>query len=430
MSKLNISRNIFLEKEELNRFQDFLLNDTIANIFLENSNEWGIVRTVFNQPSPDFLIEAGTNIGTVKISTLSKAVDQDRLLIYQEPIDNIAVPSNGSWYWVKISHKYNNLEVGECSININGEVTGVNTKFSEVLRGHSSEVPVRIKFYKSSGLLNIGTYEVLSLNGVTPNLNLILVGDTFQAESGLKYYVIGSTPIFEAITPQQEQGLYFYDSCNIEFIAEETAEVPPVTNYIEDKQFYVARVRNVGGSLTIEDKREQFWTFTIEGISDKLDKSKNLSDLTDVAVARANLGVLSALEITESYFHDSGWKPLSRGVAAATTDFDLKLRRIGRLCIVKGTFKDGTNSLSPNAVIGQIPFSNFALSSGAILKPNEKIHFNCGVQVADVNVNRGMLGYVQLPNEGDSSLFLKVDTSYGSQNATIKFNVNFSFFVD
>jgi len=428
MGKLNISRNIFLEKEELNRFQDFLLNDTIASIFLENTNSWGIVRTIFGSPSTDYLVEIGTNLGTVKIANTSKAVDKDRLLIYQEPIDNILIPADNSWYWIKISHKYDSLEVGECSININGEVTGTNTKFSEVLRGHSTEVPVKIKFYKSNGaVLNDQIYEVLSLNNITPDLNMILVGSEFHAESGLRYSVIGSTPIFEVVTEQQEQGLYFYDSCQIDLVLEEVEDTEPVTNYIVDKQFYIARVRNSAGTVTIQDKREKFWAFNIEGMSDKLDRNNNLSDLTDVEAARNNLGVLSALQIANTYFHDSGWKPMTNGVAASSANFDLKLRRIGKLCIIQGTFTGGSD-MSPNTMIASIPYIDFAYSDGTLSRHSMKIYFFAGMQIGSDTNNRGCYGYVRESSENDSFLQLMVDNAY--QMTGHKMNINLSFFVE
>lgn len=418
MSKLNISRNIFLEKEELNRFQDFLLNDTIASIFLENSSSWGIIRTIFSGPSPDYLVEVGTNLGTIKIDSLSKAVDVDRLLILQKPIDNISVPQDNSWYWVKISHKYSPLEEGECSINANGEVTGLNTKFSEVLRGHSSEVPVKIKFYKDGGAINNQIYEVLSLNTVTPDLNLILVGNEFQPESGLRYYVIGSTPIFEVITSQQEEGLYFYDGCNIELILEEVEDTPPVSNFIEDKQFYIARVRNSAGSITIQDKRTDWWTFNIEGISDKLDKYANLSDLTDVAQARANLGVSSTQELEEAYFHDTGWQNMNSGSAAASTNFSIKIRRFGNFTTITGKFNTGS-SITPGAMVASIPY----ITIGVEARPSTDIYFTAG-DISNLDRNRGMRMYVKAYTQGDTFLgiyVLNADESVQNMSFTVTY---------
>lgn len=435
MSKLNITRNIFLEKEELNRFQEFLINDTIASIFLDNTTKWGVVRTVFGSPSPDFLIEVGTNLGTIKIAQLSKAVDSDRLLINQKPIDNISVPTGG-YYWVKISHKYDNVEVGECSINTSGQVTGVNTKFSEVLRGHSTETPVKIKFYKESGLLNAGVYEVLSLDTSTPDTLMLLTGTSFQAESGLKYVVIGSTPVYEVVTDEQKNGLYFYDSCNIELIAEETAGEPPVTGYIENKQFYIARVLNTGGTVTIEDKRTEFWSFNIEGMSDKLDKNLNLSDLTDPSAARANLGVFSSDEVN-ALFYDSGWKDMSRGGAAAATPFSIKIRRVGKTCIVQGRFKTASTSPVVGDLIARIPYTSIA-NSGAgetVQLVTYPVYFGCGSELdSSHDVNRGLFGIIPAPipgMPGDADLFidLKVEKTSGDvQNTDLV--VNFSFFIN
>lgn len=426
MSILNINRNVFLEKEELVRFQEFLRSDTISQVFLDNTISFGIVRSEFVGPDLSFKIETGTNAQTIKIANLSKAVDIDRLLIRQIPIDNISVPTGG-YYWVKISHKYNNLEVGDCSINVNGEVVGVNTLFTDVLRGQATEVPVKIKFYKTSGLVNTAIYEVVD---VTDNLNISLSGTSFVAESGLRYIVIGATPLGETITSDQEDGLYQYDDCNIEFVAEEVLDTPPVTDFVENKEFYVARVLNSGGVITIEDKREDYWEFFLAGLADKLDKDANLSDLTDVAAARANLGILSTQELEAAYFHDSGWKAMARGVAANAANFDLKLRRIGKLCTIQGTFKDGTNT-SPNAIIATILLSDFALPSGTYVRPSAKIYFYCGVQVSTANYNRGMHGYVKLGDPGDFSLYLMVDMSDGLGNdGTTKFNINISFFVD
>lgn len=437
MSKLNITRNIFFEKEELNRFQDFLINDTIASIFLDNTTKWGIVRTVFDAPSPDFLVESGSNLGTIKINNLSKAVDSDRLLIYQKSIDNIAVPANGAYYWVKISHQYSNLEEGECSINIDGVVTGVNTKFSEVLRGYSTETPVKIKFYKPSGvLLNNQIYEVVSLNQSSPDIQILLSGSTFQEESGLKYIVIGSTPIFESITSQQENGLYFYDSCKIELIIEESLNEAPITGYIEEKHFYIARVRNIGGVVEIEDKRSEFWTFNIEGMSDKLDKNLNLSDLPDKSKARANLGVMSNDEVNSLLF-DSGWKEMSRGSSLAATPFSIKIRRVGKMCIVQGRFKTGSSSPSVGMLIARIPYSYIAntLENESPQIKTFPIYFSCGTELdSSHESNRGLFGIIPAPIPGtptDADLYidLKVEKTSGDvQNTDLV--VNFSFFIN
>lgn len=402
MSKLNISRNIFLEKEELTRFQEFVGNDNVASqVLLENTTNWGIVRTTFDANYVDFKVELGTNLGTIQIANLSKAVDIDKLLIKLDPTDNIAIPSDGIWYWLKISQKYSPIEVGQCSVNVNGVVSGVNTKFTEVLRGQSTEVPVKIKFVKN-GLVNTGEYEVVD---VVDDLNLILAGTGFSAESALTYFVIGSTPISEVLTAQQLEGLYQYDSCALTFVQEEILDTPPITNYTENKDFYIARIQKNGGSVVIEDKRgTQFLTFNVEGVDNKLDKDQNLADLTDVAAARANLNVSTNEEISAAFFGDSGWQAMTRGVGANATGYDIKIRRFGKMITITGKFTTGNGS--PGSIIASIPYSG--IGNGA--RTVNKIYFTTN-DISSLDRNRGMKAYVKQFVEGDTSLQLIIHSS-------------------
>jgi hypothetical protein len=297
MSNLNITRNIFLEKEELTRFQQFLADDITQKLFVKNTIAFGIVLSDFVNVIPlDFLIQVGTNVGTIKLTQDSFALDSEGLLITQKAFDNLAVPNDGNYYWVKATHKFDPTEVGTCSINTEGQVVGVNTLFQDVLRGQSTEVPVKVRFIKTDGtaVVNDQVYEIVD---VTDNLNILLTGGSFTAESNLKYIVIGCTPISEAITATQLTGLYQYDACNLQLIAEEVVDTIPVINYVVDKDFYLARVKNTTGTVTITDKRQTWWEFNIPGLGDKMVKSANLSDLFDVPTARLNLDVFSKSEV-------------------------------------------------------------------------------------------------------------------------------------
>lgn len=427
-SKLNINRNIFLEKEELTRFQEFLTNSTVNQAVLENTTNWGIVRTTFDENFVDFKIETGTNIGTVKISNLSKAVDIDKLLIRQEPIDNISVPNDSNWYWVKISHKYSNLEVGECSINVDGEVSGINTLFTEVLRGQATEVPVKIKFYKSGGANNSQIYEIVD---VTDNLNIILSGTGFIAESGLNYYVIGSTPLGETITSSQLGGLYQYDACNIELISEEALDTPPTIDFVQDKEFYLARVQNNSGTVTIQDKRMEFLTFNVEGVTDKLSKDPDDWSFTEdeKVTARSKIGAIGGSDL-DAFFVDSGWKPMTRNNAASATGFDIWIRRVGKQCIVQGTFTSG--NMVDNATVATIPYlSLYGLTEQTLPVLTEKVRFFAGPQVGDNDDNYGLFCYLPKASESDSTfIYIKVEAGTYNSSFGSKFNINFSFFLD
>ena len=421
-SKLNVNRNIFLEKEELLRLQDFLMNDTVNQVMLDNTSSWGIVRTVFDGESPDFLIEVGTNVGTIKLATASKAVDSDKLLIKQAIFDNLAVPNDGLYYWVKISHKYSALEEGTCSVNVNGEVSGINTKFSEVLRGQSTEVPVKIKFYKDSGLLNDQIYEVVSLNVGSPDTQLILSGYGFVAESNLNYIIIGSTPVGEVLTASQLEGLYKYDACNIEFIEETTLDTAPTIDFVANKQFYLARVINNAGIVTVADKRMQFLSFNVEGMSDKLDKNQNLADLADKAAARANLNVMSSDEVAEVYFGDTGWQNLTRNSSVVeSSPYGIIARRLGKIVCISGTFQMKTGA-AINSVIASIPYS--LLGGGLLAGPaGVTIYFGATEGVTtSADVNRSVRAYIPA-YVGQTNLELKLGGTY--QNGLVNFNLSY-----
>jgi hypothetical protein len=304
MSQLNFTRKIFLEKEEIARFQQFLADSPSENAIIGNTSKWGILKTDF-QNDTDFLVEPSANAGRVKIQKpVNKALTSDGLRIYQEAIENIEVPDDNLWYWMRIKHKYVNWERGSVSINDGGILTGNGTSLLEVLRGQGTQVPTKIRFAKVDGTtpLNNGFYEIVD---VLSDTGAILTSAIeFQAESDLKVVVVGTTPIGESITVEQEQGIYRYDSCEIEFIAEdvEDAETPPHLSinvpdltFVQDKMFYIARVRNNAGFVEVDNTnsyvRSEFWEFNVVGLTDKLSKFSNLSDVINRCKHVRNLGI-------------------------------------------------------------------------------------------------------------------------------------------
>lgn len=294
MSKLNINRKLFLEQEELVKFQEFIADSPSENAIIGNTNSWGILRTDFTSDT-DFKVELGSNAGTIKIAKAeNKALTAEGNRILQKAVDNIQITNDDSWYWVRISHEFNNQEPGTVNININGEVSGDNTQFISVLRGQSTKVPTKVRFVKEDGspANNSAFYEVVD---VIDNQNCILSSAVdFSAESDLKMVVLGTTPIGEALSASQEEGLYKYDSCKLELVPEVVTDTPPTNGYAEDLTFYIARVKNNGGTVTIEDKRTEYWEFNIVGLTDKLSTFNNLSDLNDPDAALGNLGLSTA----------------------------------------------------------------------------------------------------------------------------------------
>lgn len=250
MSYLNLQNDLFLGLQELQRQQKFLKDDGYIRLLKSIVNNFGIVKVDIDSSFANFKVEGGTNTGTIKIATDSYAVNKDINIIFQKIIDNILIADDSSWYWVKISFEERNTEEGVINLATNGDITGIGTKFSEVLRDQSN-YPVKVNF--PSSVLNTGDYQVVS---VLSDTSAILSGSTgFTSENDLKYRVVGSfTP---GINPSGNDRIpYFYNSCNLELILETVLNTPPVK--IVNEEFYIARVQRTGPTVTIQDKRTEF----------------------------------------------------------------------------------------------------------------------------------------------------------------------------
>jgi hypothetical protein len=254
MAKFNFFKNQFIEKEELDRFQEFMIKNPSGELFKSLTDTYGIVPQE-DLAGDDFLIEVGTGAGTVKMDNDSLALDKNFLLISGKVFDNFDIPDDSSWYWMKIGHRYYPAEQGTVSITSEGQLTGVGTLFEENLRGQS-EIPTKIKFYKEDdegnevSIVNDGIYEVVS---VANNTTAIISG-TLSVESDLKYVVIGSVSLGTAITVEQQEGIYSYDNCQFTLVTETVADTPPA-GLVTDEEFYIARIMNSGGTVTVQDKR-------------------------------------------------------------------------------------------------------------------------------------------------------------------------------
>jgi len=235
MSFLKFSTDLFLEKQELDRFQKFLRDDGYRLHLLQNSYSFGIIKTKDDTNLNNFRIESGSNAGTIKIASPSSALDKDGLIIFKEPEDNIAIPDDGDFHWIKISHAFSPKEEGKVSINADGELSGVGTEFLTILRGQPN-FPSKIAFIGST--LNTDEYEVVE---VIDDTNVVLSG-SFQAEVDLEFKVIGTfTP--GAVPDPSDKEIFQYDSVNFEQIVETVLNTPPTAGFTQDKDFYIARVK-------------------------------------------------------------------------------------------------------------------------------------------------------------------------------------------
>jgi len=227
-------------------------SDGFKRHLLHNSIGFGLVRN--SKLDPNFtwgLVESGTNAETIKVNYLN-AIDKDGNIVVKDFEDNISVPNDGNWYWVKASYATSNIEEGAVSIDSSGNLTGVGTKFTEVLRGQPN-FPSTISFPDS--VSNVLDYEVVE---VIDDTNAKLSGITFSAETDIPYRVIGTFTPGE-VPSASEKGIFEYDSSTIELVLETAVGEKP-GSFVDDVDFALARVTVQLGQVVLEDKRNDLFT--------------------------------------------------------------------------------------------------------------------------------------------------------------------------
>jgi len=249
MGKLNISPDLFLEQQELNRLQKFMQEDGYLDLFKRQTGTYGILRTKQDTSFANFRVEVGTNTQRVAINTDSYAFDADGNVIVKTAEDNIALPLADQWYWMYVSYAESPVEVGTVNIASNGTLTGTNTLFTEVLRGYPNR-QAKISFPNS--IVNTSEYLVQE---VTDDTNALISG-ILTAETDAEYRVVGTfTP--GVVPTEAEKYPFRYDSATITFFAETITNTPPALD--NDRQFILARVRLNGTTIEIQDNRTQIF---------------------------------------------------------------------------------------------------------------------------------------------------------------------------
>jgi hypothetical protein len=268
MSFLKINRDIALEAEELNR-QNKFFTERFLPIILDITGSYGILAEVKINA---LLVSAGTATGSVRFIEGGQALDSDGLLITQIPKDNISIADDSLWYWLKISHEYSPLEEGTVSVNPAGEITGISTKFTEVLRPSTTGHPTSIKFYRDDGATPVNTSEY-QIENIIDDTSIIVSG-SLSTETTLRYSVIGSFTYGQSIA-QNKKEPYQYDSTKIELIAEAIVDTAPTAGFVIDKQFYLARIQRSGATVTIQDKRSNYWSVALSNVYTKAETITN-----------------------------------------------------------------------------------------------------------------------------------------------------------
>ena len=235
MSKLKISENLFLEVAELNRLVKFIADDGYKKVLKSIIKNYGIVT---NENNTYFKLSA-VSTGIIKVNA-GIAFNSNLDAIVMSEDQNLNVSDSGTNRWIVLSRAISHLEEGRVSITADGSLTGVGTKFTEILRGQPN-FPTKVKF---ASLNNTEEYEVVS---VVSDTNAVLSGN-FSAENDLKYSVIGTfTPGFQTVAENKE--IYEYDSYNLSII--DSAERPSVSV----DEYILGYVNYENGIMRVNDER-------------------------------------------------------------------------------------------------------------------------------------------------------------------------------
>ncbi len=282
-NRLHFSENLFIDNLELRKFQDFIFEEGWEEIIKNKIGSFGVVKNnKIDQGFNNFKISQGTSLNGEPTIVVNEGYcvgyDQNKNsieIIKNEWTKPIVFPQNGQYYWVKIEPEINFIEKGVCSIDENGNLIGVGTEFTKVLRGQPN-FPQVIRFYRldktdnytkiQSGL-NPLEYTVAQ---VIDDQNVILQGD-FLNENSLYYEVVGTfTPGY--IIPEEDKGIFRKNGCKISLVQENSPTTEPnKPNHVVDREFFIYRIKYENGQMKIEDFRNEIFKldseFDIEYVS-------------------------------------------------------------------------------------------------------------------------------------------------------------------
>lgn len=272
MSKVKINSNLFIGSAEWWRLQHQFDDWGFKRHIQANTKTYGIVKDIYfpelgDIPTSEALYVAKINACNDKVSLKPGVIiDKNAEFVVNSTEQNIDVPATGDWYWVKVKHFLSTEELGTVSVDTFGNVTGVGTEFTQILRGQPN-FPSKIRFFNSL-LGNADDYEVVS---VIDDFNMVIQGD-FTNETGLTFGVVGTfTPGYPV--PVADELIFQYDSIEVTLVAETALNTPPAI--LEDYEFLLARVMNNGVTITLEDKRTNWWRTWGEWWVDFLDRQFN-----------------------------------------------------------------------------------------------------------------------------------------------------------
>lgn len=233
MAQLNINSNLYLGSNELRQLVAFLSDKRIASMLIKTHG-------VSLKNATSLQVVAGSNNKVTILKGSALDANLDVIEVENDLINYLDIPNNNSEYFVTIKHTLSSVERGTVSIQSNGQIIGVGTEFTKVLRGMPINA-VKIRFPEST--INKDDYEILSVDGDTiAFLNSV----SFTPENNMKYQVVGCFASGISI-PNSSKLIYSYDSYLI--------ELKTIFSVTQTDVLNLAKVRNNGGVISVTDMR-------------------------------------------------------------------------------------------------------------------------------------------------------------------------------
>lgn len=370
MSFVKTPTNLFLEKLELTRLREFLEDEGFKKHFRLNFTG-GLVKSrediLFLNGKVEQDIDSN-NLLTIKINPIL-AINNSGDILESKSIQKFTIPSINTWYWVKISHTYSNIEEGIFSIDRFGNLTGEGSNFLTILR-QLPNFPTKIRFKNSQ--YNTQEYQILE---VIDDTNAKLNGTSFTEESDLELSIVGTfTP--GIIIPEVDKYPFNFDSVNIELIPESELNTPP--SYIEGENFFLSRLRILDNQLIIQDKRTKFIRNSflqsslrnsnsligVESVRNTNTNTTNINNIVDIAwcMRSSNWAIDSSKNIVTIFGSSLGGRYKS---ILDFTDGDFNNWRLytsnGQYCRISSSVKKG-NAI--NLLVDILDVDNYSENGG------------------------------------------------------------------
>lgn len=380
-SKLKSSKNLFLGKAEIDRMsQWWKQNNELLN---HDAFGYGIVKAHGSVNEEGFRIAQGTGVDKISMYQ-GTAIAYDSvegevrpITVPSQVIDIADVPTDSTDYYVKLKWKTSVLEEGTCSLAATGQLTGVNTKFTEVMRGQPN-FPTVIEFEKV-GLLNVGEFPIIQVVSDTD----AWIANPTQVEADLKYKIIG-TFVPDTVIPSGDKEIFEYNSYEV------VLEAGAGTNNTDT--FLLAKVNSDGATLLIEDMREDWFE---DGAMKHLTQWNGVASNTVIGVEWAKYG---------SQYSDQGYNQVMIGwgikVAGAAWSLDPSTNTITCTAGSGGVHDDLTSIANFSLTGWRMYFGNTGKYRKILAQTTVAGTIVCGVQSYDHN---------ELPASGSGALMIVPD---------------------